>query len=57
VENTKLRLVYKKFNLDKLIIKTISLFDSIIEKKELNVSYNYDHRLSYKVNSDKLRIR
>lgn len=47
----------RKFNLAKLIDKTISLFDLLKEKKGLNITFNYDPKLPFKINSDKLRIR
>ncbi|CAD8134856.1 unnamed protein product [Paramecium octaurelia] len=57
VENKKLKLVYKKFNLEKLICKTISIFDSLKDKKDINITFNYDSKLPILVNSDKFRIR
>ncbi|CAD8126953.1 unnamed protein product [Paramecium sonneborni] len=57
IENKSIRIVCRKFNLAKLIDKTISLFDLLKEKKGLNITFNYDPKLPLKINSDKLRIR
>ncbi|CAD8061250.1 unnamed protein product [Paramecium sonneborni] len=57
LQNRKIRLVFKKFNLKKLIEKTISIFDIQQEKKELNIELNYDDNIPQFVNSDKNRIR
>ncbi|CAD8046193.1 unnamed protein product [Paramecium sonneborni] len=57
IENKSIRIVCRKFNLAKLIDKTISLFDLLKEKKGLNITFNYDPKLPFKINSDKLRIR
>ncbi|CAD8142695.1 unnamed protein product [Paramecium octaurelia] len=57
IENKTIRIVCRKFNLAKLIDKTISLFDLLKEKKGLNITFNYDPKLPLKINSDKLRIR
>ncbi|CAD8044052.1 unnamed protein product [Paramecium primaurelia] len=57
IENKSIRIVCHKFNLPKLIDKTISLFDLLKEKKGLNITFNYDPKLPLKINSDKLRIR
>ncbi|CAD8044371.1 unnamed protein product [Paramecium primaurelia] len=57
VENKKLKLVYRKFNLEKLIAKTISIFDSLKDKKDIMITFNYDSKLPILVNSDKFRIR
>ncbi|CAD8053299.1 unnamed protein product [Paramecium sonneborni] len=57
LQNRKIRLVFKKFNLKKLIEKTISIFDIQKEKKELNIKLNYDDNIPQFVNSDKNRIR
>ncbi|CAK78700.1 unnamed protein product (macronuclear) [Paramecium tetraurelia] len=57
IENKSIRIVCHKFNLPKLIEKTISLFDLLKEKKGLNITFNYDQKLPIKITSDKLRIR
>lgn len=57
MSNNNIKIVIRKFNLAKLIDKTISLFDSLKEKKELQITFNYDPKLNLKINSDKLRIR
>ncbi|CAD8045614.1 unnamed protein product [Paramecium sonneborni] len=57
VENKKLKLVYRKFNLEKLIKKTISIFDSLKDKKDIMITFNYDSKLPAWVSSDKFRIR
>ncbi|CAD8047606.1 unnamed protein product [Paramecium sonneborni] len=56
-ENKKLKLVYRKFNLEKLIKKTISIFDSLKDKKDIMITFNYDQKLPVQVSSDKFRIR
>ncbi|CAD8139762.1 unnamed protein product [Paramecium octaurelia] len=57
VENNNIKLVYKKFNLQNLIKKTISIFDSLKDKKDIIITFNYDSKLPTAVNSDKFRIR
>ncbi|CAD8133081.1 unnamed protein product [Paramecium octaurelia] len=57
LQNRKIRLVFKKFNLKKLINKTISIFDIQKEKKELIILLNYDATVPEFINSDKNRIR
>ncbi|CAD8139211.1 unnamed protein product [Paramecium octaurelia] len=43
LQNRKIRLVFKKFNLKKLIDKTISIFDIQKEKKELTIILKYEN--------------
>ncbi|CAD8139707.1 unnamed protein product [Paramecium pentaurelia] len=57
LQNRKIRLVFKKFNLKKLINKTISIFDIQKEKKELTILFNYEVNVPEFINSDKNRIR
>ncbi|CAD8146573.1 unnamed protein product [Paramecium pentaurelia] len=57
VENKKIKLVYRRFNLQKLIQKTISIFDSLKDKKDIIITFNYDSKIPIEVNSDKFRIR
>ncbi|CAD8043106.1 unnamed protein product [Paramecium primaurelia] len=57
LQNRKIRLVFKKFNLKKLINKTISIFDIQKEKKELTIILKYEDNVPQFLNSDKNRIR
>ncbi|CAD8047893.1 unnamed protein product [Paramecium primaurelia] len=59
LQNNKIRLVFRKFNLKRLIEKTISIFDIQKEKKELKIILNYcnNSQVNQFVNSDKNRIR
>ncbi|CAK88233.1 unnamed protein product (macronuclear) [Paramecium tetraurelia] len=59
LQNKKIRLVFRKFNLKRLIEKTISIFDIQKEKKELKIILNYctNQQINQFVNSDKNRIR
>ncbi|CAD8137185.1 unnamed protein product [Paramecium octaurelia] len=58
IQNNKIRLVFRKFNLKRLIEKTISIFDIQKEKKELKIILNYctNSQINQFVNSDKNRI-
>ncbi|CAD8056430.1 unnamed protein product [Paramecium sonneborni] len=60
LQNNKIRLVFRKFNLKRLIEKTISIFEIQKEKKELKIILNYctnSQQVNQFVNSDKNRIR
>ena len=57
VDNKKIKLVLRKFNLAKLIDKTISIFDLLTDKKELTIKCDYNEKLPLRINSDKFRIR
>lgn len=55
--NKKIRLANRRFNMMKMIEKTLLIFEIQIETKEMMVSYHYDSKLSKHLYSDKFRVR